>query len=112
MRNSSSRGKPTTMSVSGFDQRPSGSSSRRRAALGPCCGCDEARKQRMRARRPRTQLGMELHPDEPGMILELHDLDQRAVGREATQLEPIRHELIAIAVRDFITMAVALADLG
>src|SRR5687768_1081695 len=46
------------------------------------------------------------------MILELHDLDQRAVGREATQLEPIRHELIAIGVRDFITMAVALADLG
>ena len=37
----------------------------------------------MRLERPRFQLGMELHADEPGMILVLDDLRQDAVRRHA-----------------------------
>src|SRR2546422_11112496 len=40
---------------------------------------DETRKQRMRAHRPRLQLGMELAADEPRMIGQLDHLHQRAI---------------------------------
>src|ERR1700749_2178179 len=44
---------------------------------------DEGRKQRMRLKGPRLQLGMELHADEPGMVLVFDDLRQHAVRRQA-----------------------------
>ena len=37
----------------------------------------------MRLERARLQFGMELHPDEPGMVLIFDDLRQHAVGRKA-----------------------------
>src|SRR6266545_843241 len=39
-------------------------------------GADKARKQRVRAHRPRLQLGMELAADEPRMLGQLDHLDQ------------------------------------
>ena len=46
-------------------------------------GADKAGKQRMRLERPRLELGMELHGQEPGMTRQLGDLDELAVGRSA-----------------------------
>ena len=46
-------------------------------------GGDEARKQRVRLERPRLELGVKLHADEPGMISELDRLRQQPVGRHA-----------------------------
>jgi hypothetical protein len=60
-----------------------------------CSTGDERRKQRMRLERARFQFGMELHADEPGMVLIFDDLRQHAVGRHAGEahavlLEPVR----------------------
>jgi hypothetical protein len=44
---------------------------------------DEGREKRMRFEWPRFQFGMELHADEPGMVLVFDDLRQNAVGRHA-----------------------------
>jgi hypothetical protein len=43
---------------------------------------NEGCKQGMRLKGPRLQFGMELHADEPGMILIFDDLRQHAVGRQ------------------------------
>src|SRR6266849_3471565 len=43
-------------------------------------GADETRKQRVRAHRPRLELGMELAADEPRMLGELDHLHERAIG--------------------------------
>src|SRR5262245_5801201 len=69
------RGKPADMSVGGFDQRRS-SGGGRRTTLGRRSGSNEACEQRMRTRGTGTQLRMELHADEPRMILELYDLHE------------------------------------
>src|SRR5688572_15592486 len=79
MRNSASRGKPPTMSVGGLDQRRS-SSGCRRAPLGSGGGGNEPGEQRMRTRGPGAQLRMELHANEPRMVLQLDDFHQRTVG--------------------------------
>ncbi len=42
-------------------------------------GVDEAGKQRVRLEGARLQLGMILHPDEPGVVWELHGFRQQAV---------------------------------
>jgi hypothetical protein len=43
-------------------------------------GADEALEERMAVERPRLELGVELAADEPRVIGELDDLDQRFVG--------------------------------
>src|SRR6476646_586356 len=111
MRNSASVGKRTiAASVRGFDERPFSRSTL--AAAARLCGSgDEAGEERMRPRRPRLQLGVELAANEPGMRDELDDLDQLAVRREAAQSHSVLHEEVAIAIRDFITMTVSFAHL-
>src|SRR5690349_21480745 len=74
-------------------------------------GGNESREERMRPRRPRLQLGMELTADEPGVILELDDLDELSIRREPAEPHPMLHEEIAVAIRDFVTMSVPLAHL-
>src|SRR5664280_1979867 len=44
---------------------------------------DERGEQRMRLERSRFQLGVELHADEPGMVVVFDDLGPDAVGRHA-----------------------------
>jgi len=58
------------------------SSSSRRLHQSPLrqCRLDERGEQRMRLERPRFQLGMELHADEPRMVFVFDDLRQDAVG--------------------------------
>src|SRR5688572_5289644 len=112
MRNSASRGKPPNMSVGGFDQRLSRRGCRRGTALGRGSGGNEAREQWMRARWPGAQFRMELHADEPRMILQLDDLDQRPVGRQAAESESVGDELVPIAVGDLVPVSVTLTDFG
>src|SRR5688572_27154445 len=69
------------------------------AALGARCRGDESREQRMRTRRARAQLGVELTPDVPGMRWQLDHLDQRAVRREPAEPQPVLGEEIAVVVR-------------
>src|SRR5256712_3066603 len=75
---------------------------------------DEAREQRVRAHRPRLELGVELASDEPRMAGggELDHLDERAIRRQTRAAHAVLREHVAIRVRDLVAMAVPLAHLG
>src|SRR5258708_28325993 len=70
----------------------------------------ERSEQRMGRKWPGFQLRMVLHADEPGMVWDLDDLGQDAVGRHAR--EPQTHLLQPVLVIDvdLIAIAVALPD--
>src|SRR5258708_16815323 len=71
-------------------------------ALAPARRCrrrDEAGEQRMRARRPRLELGMELTPDEPGMRRQLDDLHELSVRRQPAEPHTVVYENAAILIR-------------
>src|SRR5581483_4968186 len=104
-----SRRKCTDTSVGGLVER--GGTLAAALALGARGGGDESGEERMRARRPRLQLGVELAAEEPRMVRELDDLDELAVGREAAQAHAVLDEQLAILIRDLITVPVALAHL-
>ncbi len=53
---------------------------------------------------------MELHADEPGMVVALDDLGQHAVGRHAGHLQARGLDLVAIADVDLVAVPVALGD--
>src|SRR5579883_3437143 len=72
---------------------------------------DEGAEQGVRLRRPRAELGMELRPQEEGVILELEDLHQLAVGREAREDDALLAETLAIPVVELVAVAVPLLDL-
>src|SRR5204862_5743248 len=99
------------MSVGQFGQR-----ARRRVARAQRAviarRADKAGEQRMRAHRPRLELGMELTADEPGMVGQLDHLDQRTIGGKTRATHAILREHVAIGVRDLVAVAVALAHLG
>src|SRR5438094_4533190 len=60
---------------------------------------DEIAEKRMRPVRSRAELGMELAGHEPGVVDELDDLDQTAVGREPAEDHPrLAHHLPAFVV--------------
>ena len=71
---------------------------------------DEPVEQRVRPVGPALELGMELAGHEPGMVAQLDDLDEPAVGRLAGQDHPGRLEGLAVAVVDLEPVAVALVD--
>ena len=82
----------STMAPPGFQQpagleAPQDADPRSRLVITPACSSapppNEAGKQRMRLQRPRFQFRMELHPNEPGMVSNLHDFRQPAVRRPA-----------------------------
>src|SRR2546422_9178666 len=76
------------------------------------CGAHESGKERMRAHRPRLELGMELTADKPWVIGELDHFDERAVGRKPLAAHAVLGEHVAIRVRDLVAMAVPLAHFG
>src|SRR5579875_127482 len=73
---------------------------------------DERGEQRMRIEGLGFELGVELDADEPGMVGELDDLGQLAVGRHAGEPHPGLLELRLVVDVDLVSVAVALADLG
>src|SRR5258708_36159940 len=84
-------------------------------ALAPARRCrrrDEAGEQRMRARRPRLELGMELTPDEPGMRRQLDDLHELSVRRQPAEPHTVVYEKVAILIRHLVAVTMALADLA
>src|SRR6059058_3155187 len=79
MRNNASLGKRAISALVGcFDERPF---FRLTVATASRLGCrsDESGEERMRPRRPRLELGVELTADEPRVRLQLDDLDELAV---------------------------------
>src|SRR5690606_42071901 len=56
------------------------------------------------------QLRMELDTDIPGMVRDLDDLGQAAVGREAGKADAVLLETLAIADINLVAMAVTLRD--
>src|SRR5437763_4774060 len=73
---------------------------------------DEGGEQRVRLERAGFQLRVELHPDEPRMILVLDDLRQDAVGRHAGEPHAALLEPALVIGIDFVAVAVALRNLG
>ena len=55
---------------------------------------------------------MELHADEPGMVIVLDDLRQDAVGRHAGETHAALLEPAFITGVDLVAVAVALGDFG
>ncbi|MPL84476.1 hypothetical protein SDC9_30441 [bioreactor metagenome] len=74
-------------------------------------GLHQPGEQRMRREGFRLQLRMELHADEPGVILHLDDLGQPAIGRHAREHQPAGLQLVAILDVDLVAVAVAFLDL-
>src|ERR1700693_3702371 len=72
---------------------------------------DERAEQRMRLQRLRLELGMKLASDEMRMIRQSHNLNVSSVGRRAGDVQPSRHHRLFVLAVEFVTMAVALADL-
>src|SRR6266404_4331809 len=74
-------------------------------------GLDEGPEQRVRLGRLRFELRMALHRHKPGMVPQLHDLNQVAVRAGAGNQEAMLGELIPVLVIELITVAVPLMDL-
>ncbi len=82
-----------------------------RALSAFCEAClDERGEERSCLRRPRGELGVELHAHAPGVVGPLHGLDQGLVGGEGAQHEPGVLERLAVAVGDLVAVPVAFAD--
>src|SRR5438045_2850569 len=109
IRKSLSTGKNSATLFRRFYRRSLSASSGWRFCLYGCR--NKAREQWMGAGWPRLELRMELTADEPGMGLQLDHLDQRAVGRQAAQIQPVLDELITVLVVHLIAVAMALTDL-
>ena len=58
----------------------------------------------------RFELGVVLHGQEPRMLGQLDDLDQRAVGAGAGELHAVGRELLAVDVVELVAVAVPLGD--
>src|SRR5947209_18582210 len=66
----------------------------------------------MRLERPRFQFGVELHADEPGMVLVLDDFRQDAVGRHPREAQAVLLEPVLVGGVDLVAVAMALRNLG
>src|SRR5215475_15400391 len=80
-------------------------------ALLDCCA-DEGGEQRVRLESPRFQLGMELHADEPGMIIVLNDFGKDAVGRHSREAHAPLLEPALVGGIDLVSVAVPLGYFG
>ena len=73
-------------------------------------GGDEAFEQRMRLVRLAHEFRVELARHKKGMVFQLDDFHQLAVGRKAAEHETGFLEFFAVAVVEFIAMAMAFID--
>ena len=72
---------------------------------------DEVAEERMRAVGAALELRVVLHADEPGMLRQLDDLHQIAVGVDAADAHAGLDKLAAIQVVELVAMAMALEDI-
>src|SRR5690349_14526890 len=73
-------------------------------------GLDEAGEQRVRLQRFRLELGMELHSHVPGMLRQLHDLDEFAVLGAADNLQSALGQGALVEAVELVAMAVTLVN--
>ncbi len=77
----------------------------------PIDGCpNESRKQRVRLERFALEFGVELNSYKPGMVWDLDDFDQAAVGTGARESQAIRLKLLAILIVEFVPVAMSLIN--
>ena len=62
----------------------------------------------MRSERPRFELGVKLHADEPGVVGVFDDLGQDAVRRHAAEAHAVLFKPVLVSGVDLVTMTVAL----
>src|SRR5580658_3512939 len=72
---------------------------------------DEGLEQGVDLRRTRAELGMELRAQEERVVLDLEDLDERAVRRETREHDPLLPEAVAVLVVELVAVPVPLLDL-
>src|SRR3990172_7494802 len=87
-----------------------GRSPRATLRLVPAGGADEAGEERMRARRPGLELGMELDGQIPGMARQLGDLDELAVWRSAGDPQPVLDERAFVRAVELVAVTMTLVD--
>src|SRR4051812_22696436 len=75
-------------------------------------GPDKGAKQRVRLKRLRFELGMELATQIPGMVADLADLDIGVIRCLAGNPQPGGGQDLLVFTVEFVAMPVALADLG
>ena len=73
-------------------------------------GGDERGKQRMRLRRLRLELGMELHGEEPRVAGQFGDLDELAVRRAARDLQAAFGERSLVEAIELVAVTMPLVD--
>src|SRR5215467_7146328 len=73
-------------------------------------GADERREQRMRPRRLRLELGMELDGEIPGMAGHLGDLDELPVRRTSRDTEAVLAQCFLVQAVELVAMAMTLAN--
>src|SRR5689334_6813951 len=71
---------------------------------------DEALEERMGLVRLALEFGMKLAGNEEGVVLQLDDLDELAVGRQAAEDEAGLLEALLVGVIEFVTVPVAFVD--
>jgi hypothetical protein len=84
-----------------------GSASNLVSESGPC----KPLKQRVGMARARVVLGMELSRQKPGMMLELNDLHQPAVGRKTAQDQSVLGEVIPVGIVEFVPVTMPFTNL-
>ena len=91
---------------SGRRSRPGG-----RGLFLRCQACrDEVGEQRAGGEGLGLELGVELHPDPPGMVRPLHGFHERCVRGEAAHDQPRLLQGLAVLVGHLVAVAVALGD--
>src|SRR5262245_21992402 len=83
---------------------------RRRARLVQIGRFDEGREERMRARRLRLELRMELHGEVPRMAGQFGDLDELAVGGASRDPQAVLGERLLVQAVELVAMPMALVD--
>src|SRR5579862_4503341 len=73
-------------------------------------GADERREQRVRARRLRLELGMELHGEIPRMPGQLGDLDELAVRRTARDAQAVLVERFLVQAVELVAVTMTLVN--
>src|SRR4029450_1646977 len=75
-------------------------------------GADELAEQRVRPRRSRAELGVELTGHEERVTLELDDLDESAVRRQTREHETLARQRLVVRGVDLVPVAMAFVDDG
>src|SRR3954453_6543659 len=107
-------GRPTSQETTRRSAHPARLTDRHETLLRlvPMRRRDERGKERVRLRRLRLELGMELHGEIPRVSRKLGDLDELAVRRAAGDLQPVLVERALVQSVELVAVTMPLVDVG